>query len=72
MTIVRNKDIRSGKPTVKGTRVTVGDVVARFYKLARSTEEVATDLDVDESDVEEALRYYHDAVLDREDIGIEA
>lgn len=72
MTIVRNKDIRSGKPTVKGTRVTVADIVARFYKLARSTEEVATDLDVDESDVEEALRYYHDAVLDREDIGIEA
>ena len=72
MTIVRDKDIRSGKPIVKGTRVAVGDIVARFYKLGRSTEEVATDLDVEGSDVEDALRYYHDTVLDREDVGIEA
>ena len=72
MTIIRNKQIRSGKPTIKGTRVTVGDIVDRFYRLGRSSKKIAEDLNIEESDVEDALRYYHDEVLDQNASGIEA
>jgi uncharacterized protein (DUF433 family) len=72
MTIIRNEEIRSGKPTIRGTRVTVGDIVDRFYRLGRSGKEIAEDLNVEESDVEDALRYYHNEVLDQTPSGIEA
>ena len=72
MTIVRNDDVRSGKPVVDGTRVTVGDIVERFYSLGRGSSQIASDLGVDESDVEEALRYYHNEVLSRSEPAIEA
>lgn len=57
MTIVRNEEIRSGKPVIKDTRVTVGDIVDRFYRLGRSSERIATDLGIEEKDVEDALRH---------------
>lgn len=57
MAVVRNKDVRSGKPVVKGTRVTVKDISETFYDLGRSVEEVSDDFNITEEEVEEALRY---------------
>jgi uncharacterized protein (DUF433 family) len=65
MAITRNEEVRDGKPVVKGTRITVGDIVERFYSLGRSTEQISSDLGVESSEVEEALRYYHREVLGR-------
>lgn len=72
MVIVKDESIRSGSPTIEGTRITVGDIVDRFYDLGRSSSDIASDLGIEESDVEEALRYYHDNVVDEKRSGIEA
>jgi len=56
MAIVQSEKIRSGKPTVQGTRVAVEDIVETFYKLDRSVEQVAEDFNISREQVEEALR----------------
>ncbi len=71
MTIIQSDDIRNGKPVIEGSRVTVEDVVRRFFELGRSIATIAADLGLDEDEVEEALRYHHSrhtdvAVNDRE------
>ena len=58
MAIVQSEKIRSGKPVVQGTRVTVEDIIETFYKLDRSVDEVASDFGIDKRDVEQALRYH--------------
>lgn len=70
MAIVRDEEIRSGRPTVKGTRVSVDDVVTRFYDLGRSVSDISSDLGVSEEGVEEVLRYYHGE--DRNNSSVEA
>ncbi|MFB6191284.1 MAG: DUF433 domain-containing protein [Candidatus Nanohaloarchaea archaeon] len=74
MTIVKDPDIRFGKPTIEGTRITVGDVAERFYKQGRSSDEIAESLDLEVEQVEEALRYYHNDILEADvsDTGAEA
>ena len=57
MTFVKDKEIRSGKPVVKGTRVTVEDISETFYELGRSVKEVSKDFNITEEEVENALRY---------------
>lgn len=57
MSIVRDQEVRSGKPVVEGTRVTVSDIAERFYRLGRGSSTIASDLGVSEREVEEALRY---------------
>ena len=57
MAIIRDQDVRSGKPVVEGTRVTVSDVSEAFHNLGRSVSEVSEDYGVTEEEVEEALRY---------------
>jgi uncharacterized protein (DUF433 family) len=57
MTIATDDEIRSGKAVVKGTRVTVEDIVETFHKLGRSVSEVSQDFGISEEEVEEALRY---------------
>lgn len=44
--IVRSDGVRSGKPVIEGSRVTVGDVVERFYGLGRSLEDISSDIGV--------------------------
>ena len=70
MAIVIDEDVRSGSPTVQGTRVTVEDVVKRFYELDRGLRDIASDLGISEEEAEEALRYYHREVV--EDSGVQA
>ena len=57
MAITKDEEIRSGKPVVKDTRVTVGDIIETFHDLGRSVSEVAEDFNITEEEVEEALRY---------------
>jgi len=57
MAIVKDENIRSGKPTLKDTRVTVSDIVETFYNAGRSVSEISEDFGITEEDVEEALRY---------------
>lgn len=64
MVIVRKDEIRSGKPVVQGTRVTVGDIAERFYRLGRSVDDIASDLGVSEDEAEEALRFYHREIVE--------
>jgi len=64
--------VRDGKPVVEGTRITVGDIIERFYSLGRSTDQITSDLGVENSEVEEALRYYHREVLGRTEPAAEA
>lgn len=59
MTIVKDKDIRFGKPTIKDTRITVGDVAGSFYKAGRSVSQIAEDYGITEEEVEQALRYHN-------------
>lgn len=72
MVVVENSDIRGGKPVIKDTRVAVKDITDRFYGLGRSSSDIASDLGIDRSDVEEALRYYHDNMLEDKDPVVEA
>jgi uncharacterized protein (DUF433 family) len=68
LAITRNDEVRDGKPVVEGTRITVGDIIERFYSLGRSTDQITSDLGVENSEVEEALRYYHREVLGRTEL----
>lgn len=59
MAIVEDKDVRCGKPVIEGTRVAVEDIVETFFEVSRGVEEIASDFNVEEEEVEEALRYHH-------------
>lgn len=72
MTVVRREDVRGGDPVISGTRVSVNDIVERFYDLGRGISVIAEDLEVSEEDVEEALRYYHDKVMENDSSRVEA
>ena len=57
MTIVKSEDVKSGKPVVDGTRVTVEAIVERFYSADMSISDISTSLGVSIEAVEEALRF---------------
>lgn len=59
MVIVRSKDIKGGKPVVKGSRVTVEAVVERFYGADMSISEISDYLNISKDSVEEALRFHN-------------
>jgi uncharacterized protein (DUF433 family) len=62
--IVRKDGVRSGKPVIEGSRITVVDVADRFYDLGRSLEDISSDLGIDEGEAEEALRFYHREIVE--------
>ena len=57
MVVSKTEDIRSGKPVIKETRVTLEDISETFYKLGRKVSEVSEDFGITEEEVEKALRY---------------
>ncbi|MGA9768239.1 MAG: DUF433 domain-containing protein [Blastocatellia bacterium] len=56
--VVRDTEIRSGRPIVAGTRMTVARVVG-WYKLGLSPEEIAGRIGLSLAQVYAALTYYH-------------
>ena len=54
--IVTDDSVRFGKPIIRGTRITVDEVVGRLA-TGLTQAEVAADFDIDLEDVRAALRY---------------
>ncbi|MGQ0761805.1 MAG: DUF433 domain-containing protein [Acidobacteriota bacterium] len=53
-------DIRSGKPRISGTRITVADIVLMHRRLGRALEEIAGTYDLPIAAVYAAMAYYYD------------
>jgi uncharacterized protein (DUF433 family) len=56
--IVREPELRGGRPIVSGTGVTVRTIVG-YYKLGLSAEEIGDDMNLPLAGVYAALAYYH-------------
>jgi uncharacterized protein (DUF433 family) len=56
--IVKDPQLRGGRPVIAGTGVTVRTVVG-YYKLGLTPEETADQMDLDLALVYAALAYYH-------------
>ena len=52
--------ICGGKPRIAGHRITVRQIVVWHERLGRNADEIATEYDLDLSDVYAALAYYFD------------
>ena len=62
--IIRNPELRGGRPIIAGTGVTVRTIVGH-YKLGLTPEETADEMGLDLAGVYAALAYYH---LNRDEI----
>lgn len=56
--VIRNAELRNGRPIMAGTGVTVRTVVG-YYKLGMTPEEISDEMGVALSGVYGALAYYH-------------
>lgn len=52
--------VAGGRPHIAGHRITVQDIVIWHEWLGYSTDEIATDYDLNISDIYAALAYYYD------------
>lgn len=55
-----NPDVRGGKPSITGTRLTVADITLMHLKLGMALEEIAAKYGVTLADVHAAMAYYYD------------
>lgn len=62
--IERDAALRSGKPRIAGTRITVADVVVMHRYLRQSLEEIAGKYDLPLAAVYAAMVYYYDHQAD--------
>ena len=62
--VIRDPELRGGRPIIAGAGVTVRTVVG-YYKLGMTPEEIADEMGIALSGVYGALAYYH---LNREEI----
>ena len=62
--VIRDPELRDGRPIIAGTGVTVRTVVG-YYKLGMTPEEISDEMGIALSGVYGALAYYH---LNREEI----
>ena len=56
--VIRDPDLRGGRPVIAGTGVTIR-TVAGYYKLGMTPEEIADEMGIALSGVYGALAYYH-------------
>ncbi|MBC8182013.1 DUF433 domain-containing protein [candidate division KSB1 bacterium] len=52
--------ICSGKPKIAGHRITVQNIVIWHERIGRSADEIATEFNLELSDIHAALAYYYD------------
>ncbi len=52
--------IAGGKPHIAGHRITVQNIVVWYDRLGKSADEIATEYDLNLSDIHAALTYYFD------------
>ena len=52
--------IRGGKPHIRGTRMTVSDIVIMHLRLGQSLEEIVGEYDLSLADVHAAMTWYYD------------
>ena len=52
--------VRSGRPRIAGTRITVADVVIMHLRLGQSLEEIAGKYELDLAGLHAAMAYYFD------------
>ena len=62
--VIRNPELRDGRPIIAGTGVTVRTIVG-YYKLGTTPEQTADEMGIPLSGVYGALAYYH---LNRDEI----
>jgi uncharacterized protein (DUF433 family) len=53
-------DVRSGKPRIAGTRITIADIVIMFLRMGQSLEIIAGKYDLAPAAVYAAMSYYYD------------
>jgi uncharacterized protein (DUF433 family) len=53
-------NVRSGKPRIAGTRITVADIVIMFLRMGQSPEIIAGEYDLAPAAVYAAISYYYD------------
>src|SRR5690242_12541201 len=58
--IATTPDIRSGRPRIAHTRITVADIVVMYLRLGQSLEEIAGKYDLPLAAVYAAMAYYYD------------
>ena len=58
--VVTTPGIAGGKPRIAGHRITVQNVVIWHDRLGKSVDEIATEYDLDLTDICAALAYYFD------------
>ncbi len=66
--IEMTSDVRSGRPHIADTRITVADVVLMYLRLGQSLEEIAGKYELPLASVYAAIAYYYDhqAEIDRD------
>jgi uncharacterized protein (DUF433 family) len=58
--IESNEGVRGGKPCLKGTRISVSDVVIWHLRMGQSLEEIAAHRDLSLAGLYAAIAYYYD------------
>lgn len=53
-------DVRSGKPRIAGTRITVADIVIMHWRMGQSLDEIAGKYDIPLAAAHAAMVYYYD------------
>jgi uncharacterized protein (DUF433 family) len=58
--IVSSPDVRSGRPALAGTRVSIADLVIMHMRMGQSLEEIAAAYDLPLAAVHAGMAYYYD------------
>jgi len=53
-------EVRSGKPRIAGTRITVADVAIMYLRMGQSLEEIAGKYQLSLASVHAAIAFYYD------------
>jgi uncharacterized protein (DUF433 family) len=58
--VVSNPDVRGGRPTLAGTRISIADLVIMHLRMGQSLEEIAATYDLPLAAAHAGMAYYYD------------